>query len=618
MIKNNFLSYPFSLLVLIFILATTLIAIVPTLSQNIDDPNLIVYFNKDAGYRMDIIWRHFSGEVRPSYQGDYEYGLLLAYLADFAKFFLSHFITVTPGTFVFILRFLNLLFWIGALIGLWNFVTRHFASGWQAALAVLVLATRPAFGYSMDGLKPDPIVLFFIIIGLDYCLRFLEDYRNSKIFIAIACSSIALIIKFSGVFLLPAIVASIYFAKRFNKQSKSLFIPEFKMGWLALAFSGLIFSLCSVSVLFFYKRGADNLTWYQEYGLWQSILANRIILYFVIFGIFLIAFSVLLWALGRLGRFKKTFEIFKEINSSFLIVLLIFFGLTLILGFKWVINPQFFSISYYHLMPFAVDDSFKKASSEGILFTYIFDIFLKIKEFGFATFLLFALYLTAEYATFKSSLRKKPLVFFKRIVLAIFIIFFILFIFLSLTRATQVHMLPFIACMLILGFQGVCILAEKLSFNKALKNIFFIFVFLIIGIQIFQGAQSQLKWLSENQGLSKDKFSEFSDWWKANIPDDSKIVSDHHSRVYVPAGYNNIKFFKGYEDNRIDQLKELVASYKPEFVYYNENARGGIGMPVLDEIFPRKNFKLIKVFDSENNSVIGNNKDRFLIYKMYY
>ena len=42
----------------------------PTVANNIDKPNMIPYFNSDDGGFMDLIWYHYSGEKRASFQWD--------------------------------------------------------------------------------------------------------------------------------------------------------------------------------------------------------------------------------------------------------------------------------------------------------------------------------------------------------------------------------------------------------------------------------------------------------------------------------------------------------------------------------------------------------------------
>ncbi|KPK42832.1 MAG: hypothetical protein AMJ78_01170, partial [Omnitrophica WOR_2 bacterium SM23_29] len=134
-------------------IATVLLSL-PTIDNNINDPNMIVYFNTDEGGRMDTAWYYYRGEKRDSFQWDYDYGLEMLYVADFARIILDRFIEFTPGTFVLIFRWLHLIAWVCALIAMWYFVGYHFGNGWQRNLAVFLLGVRPAFSNFSNTLKP--------------------------------------------------------------------------------------------------------------------------------------------------------------------------------------------------------------------------------------------------------------------------------------------------------------------------------------------------------------------------------------------------------------------------------------------------------------------------------
>ena len=156
---------------LIIICASVVAITVPAIGNNIDNPNLIVYFNADEGYLMDLIWSYYSGEIRDSFQLGLDYGLGMIYLSDLSRMVLSKFIEFTPGTFVSILRWIYMLSWIGSLIALWHLVGNHFGKGWMQICAVFLLAVRPAYDYVTNSLKPEPLVLLFMIVGLNYTLK---------------------------------------------------------------------------------------------------------------------------------------------------------------------------------------------------------------------------------------------------------------------------------------------------------------------------------------------------------------------------------------------------------------------------------------------------------------
>ncbi len=206
--------------VLFLVLILSLFLVLPTIHNHINDPNAIVYFNHDEGYQMDLIWSYYRGEIRPSYAGNVDYGLEMVYITDLCRLFFSRFIDFTPGLFVVIMRWLHLMGWLFALVVFWRMVGRHFNRGWQRSASTLLLSVHPAFAYFSNNNKPDFLVLLFMIIGLDYSLRLVERPSKKALLISVASAAIAVIIKFAGVFLLPAIVAALYLGKEGGKGGK--------------------------------------------------------------------------------------------------------------------------------------------------------------------------------------------------------------------------------------------------------------------------------------------------------------------------------------------------------------------------------------------------------------
>src|SRR3989338_3512539 len=175
----------------------------PTIHNNINDPNLIVYFNHDEGMQMDLAWYYYSGVKRPSLQFEADYGLELFYLAALARMALSRFINFEPVTLILILRWIHLIAWILSFIMLARLVTRHFNAKWMAAVAVGLLAVRPGFASLCDNTKPEPLILLLTLAGMDYAMRLIEpEKRRRSLLFAIFFSVAAFLVKYAGIFLL--------------------------------------------------------------------------------------------------------------------------------------------------------------------------------------------------------------------------------------------------------------------------------------------------------------------------------------------------------------------------------------------------------------------------------
>ena len=113
-VKVRFLksAAPHILLGILCVLA--LMACLPCIYRNIEDPNLIVYFSQDEGHLMDHAWFYYTGQKRDSFQFETDYGLELIYLAGLSRAVLSKFILFTPVIFILILRWLNVIFWVAS------------------------------------------------------------------------------------------------------------------------------------------------------------------------------------------------------------------------------------------------------------------------------------------------------------------------------------------------------------------------------------------------------------------------------------------------------------------------------------------------------------------------
>lgn len=611
--KKTFLAKIAYLSPLIFICVATVALVAPTLQYNINDPNLIVYFSHDEGYRMDVIWKYYSGQTRDSYQGDYEYGLSMLYLSDLARILPFNF---TPGTFVLILRWLHLIFWVISFVCLWRLVIYHFGSRWQAALCVIILATRPAFSYFLDTLKPDPIVLFFMIAGLDYTLRIIDHPSRRNLFIAIACSSIALIVKFSGIFLLPAIVIAMFFAKKYKKTKDRIF-QRVKIAQILYLFIGLILIFLPLSPILFYVRKATGRTWYEQFGLWGSLLQNKSILYLILAGIFFILSFAIIWLFNKRRKLEKVMRIVNEINSHAFIVFGIFLGFTLLFGFRWLISPQFFLTTYSEIGPYAFGGALKTISEYGLFSALFSNLLLIIKEFDPIVIILFLFYAIIEMKSMQKNLKFDASRLFKRLILAGFIFPFFLFIFLTMTRVAQLHMLPFIVALSVLSIQGIKMFYDSFVKKQINKRIFlWIACILIIGDISFNG-RAVISAAINKYHQREDVVFELMKWWRENIPIDARIVADHHLRVYIPAEYKNIRIFKGYQTDRVEQLRNLVNGYHPQLIYYYEGQCGGEPLPPIYKMLPDKKVNLFKSFESKGQYQ-REPGGKFVIYEVLY
>lgn len=594
----------------------TVFLVAPLMNRNVDDPNLIAYFDHDEAFIMDSVWYYYSGEKRESFQYESDYGVELLYLSDFSRRFLSKFLDLTPGIFVLFLRWLHLAFWIAALLALWRLMRHHFGGYWQALWVVFLLAVSPAFPYLIRNLKPESIVLFFMILGLDYLLRFISRPSWKNLLIIVACASVATLIKFAGIFLLPVTVMAMYFVKP-DKENQTKTFPTLKIAWIFPAVIGLIFVALPLVIIFFYVRQTSGLTWYKQFGLWNSLFYSTEILYFLIGGVLLIGFSFMLKILNRSKsrRLKNANSRIQLLLSYSTIVLFLFVLFSVLFGLRWIANPKYF---------IQTCATFGKEAQINIISTYgagfmlaSFKFFLdKIKEFGHFIFISFILYLLMEIKSKFKSLKQERVDFFKRLILAIFVLEGIACMCLPI-RFSRHHMLPFFIASAILIVQTIRMVYLSKEIKTCQKNIllsFFITAMVITSLQNVKISTNSIRYLYH---WREDVVFDISRWWRKHYSLNTSIVADHPVNAYLPSEYKNAVFLK-FQKDKLEQLRNLVNIHKPQLVYYNSRSDGANTMPPIKEILPNNEVRLVASFNGASKYYKRDSYSSYLVYEIKY
>jgi len=601
----------------IFLIAACVFALslaVPSIKYNIDDPEMITYMNLDEGELMDLCWYYYSGEKRASFLWEEDYGLEMPYVMDLCRMVPKKVHEFTPGELVLLVRVIHLAGWILALIALWSLVGRHFGKGWKQAVAVALLAVRPAFGYFLNNMKPEPLVLFFMIVGLDYTLRIIDEPRRKNVIIAVLFASAAFLVKYAGVFILPAVVAAIYMTSKRYK---------FRFAWSLPAMAGAAVIVFALYIIFFYIRKATGNTWYADEGLAGSLLHNRYVALSVIFGIVMIAVSAVLLALER-SRNAKIAGIstaVNGVNSAAIAVIGIFTVISAALGIKWLLQPKLFMLSHSWLAPTFINTAPDVIPEKGFICPYAAGIFERLVQLDMIVFAAFVYYITVEISGLKSgrvetgdAAGKK-----KRAVLCVFLAPFFAMALLPL-NLRQHHMLPFFAVMSVLSIQGVSMAVKKdASAPGRVRAVIAVFA-LLFAADIAINGSALVRERVYRFGQKHDVAYEIKDWMKTSIGDDTAVAADHYIRSYIPGRLRNVKtFYSGYFDkDPAAELQGIVDREKPEFIYYNEGTGGGAALPPIGELLPGIKTETARVFDSSGRRYVRSQGDRFVVYKVIY
>lgn len=615
--KNKISINSAAWLVLIAVCAANLFTALPIIGNNINDPGLIAYFNHDEGYIMDLLWYYYSGQKSPSYQYDRDYGLEFRYLSDFARIVLSKFFAITPGTFVLILRWLNLITWILSIIALWFLMRRHFGPAWYTPAAVLLLGTSPAFAALCGNSKPDSLTLLLMLIGLHYALRITESPRPVLVFAAAVFASAAFLVKYVGIFLLPAIVAAMSFSAAGDTDKKAAF-PVFRFSHLLPAACGLPFMALPPIIIFLYRRRTSGLTWYEEYGFWQSIANNKELAYFMVFGIFLVVISIgtlLLKKLPASPRAGHFTDIVGRINSNGITAAGFFVISCLVMGFRWILRPSLFIDLCAQTGRDAFGYTAAPSASTGLFLVSIADNLKNVDSIFFALILI---YIIIEFSRRRHSLIHERGLYFKRLTLAVFILPILPYA-VTGARLAQHHLLPFFAAAIILALEGIRMLLQSVETRAFAK-----------GAVVALTAAAIICMAAQNMARSGEAFAylyhqrddvifDVVKWMRENCPRDARILADHPTRAYLPPEYTNARAIRSLtESGRVEEMGRAILDFKPDFIYYNTSIDRRFVTPPMEEIAPGLDVKLAASFDGTNRRYQRWKAPKYMIYRASY
>lgn len=589
----------------------------PSMDKNIDDPNMIVYFNHDEGYLMDMAWRYYSAQKLPSYQYEGDYGLELVYVAAFARAVLSKFMDVRPGTFVLLVRWLHLLAWVAALLAVWGLVLRHFGKAWQAFAVTTLLDIKLATIYLVNPMKPDPLVIFFMIIGINCAMGIIGSRPRRSLVLAAACASCAFIIKFSGIFLLPMIVAAMYLYSKYDAKTAAVF-PRFKAAWIFPALCGIPLLALPLAIIFLYHRRVVNATWYEQFGFTGALMRNDAVLYIMAAGLFalLISLVCLVFRKAKAARLHSIGKALDEINSFSLIVSAIFGAFFLVFGFGWLLNPRHFLELYAITGREAFGYAQPGAISHNWIAAIITNFFNNVRHFDAAIFFLFFVYIALEFGLRRRMAGAERQLFLKRGAMIVFLLPYSLYM-CSGGRVALQHTLPFFVVMAILAFEGARMLFDMLAPRRSLALAAIIGVACIFAVTVAQDGMAMMAVAAEKGRQNEDVVFDIIRWWRGNCPAETRIVAAHPTRAYLPPEYKNVKFLAFQLDDAA-QLKKLIADFKPEIVYYNTRPGGKPELPSIEVIVPGADAELVASFDNNGRAYARFPTARFVIYKMRY
>ncbi len=205
-----------------------------TVFNNLNDAGLIAWFSHDEIYVLDLLQYYRTGQYNPdTFQGFYDYGLYYRYVAGLFEVLGRHGIDISPGIALGIIRLLNLISGLLAVVVFWRLLVRHFGTGIPSVIALLGLALSPSFVWHLDFAKPEPVILLVMVLGLDYTLRIVDEPSRRHLILATALAALGAVIKVIGVFLLPGIVLAAW-------KKRKYFLDGWKLPAILMCALGLV------------------------------------------------------------------------------------------------------------------------------------------------------------------------------------------------------------------------------------------------------------------------------------------------------------------------------------------------------------------------------------------
>jgi len=133
------------------------------------------------------------------------YGQLYFNIALLPLFLMAYFTEISEQHIIVVLRFVSTVFAIGT-ITITFFLARHYfgrLAGWLSAFLLSIVPWK--FLQLSIVSHPDILQLFFLVLGMYFCCRLVEENNRNWIIWASISAGLAFACKYSGIFLLPII-----------------------------------------------------------------------------------------------------------------------------------------------------------------------------------------------------------------------------------------------------------------------------------------------------------------------------------------------------------------------------------------------------------------------------
>lgn len=527
--------------------------IVWTASENL---RIVSVFNADEAHHLQMMKDAISQRSPKLEFGNY--GQLYFNIALLPLFLMAFFVRVSEQQIIVLLRLIPTLFAIATIGGTFVLTRRYFGrfAAWLAAFLLSIVPLK--FLESSVVSHPDIPQLFFLVLGVYFCCRFIEEGNFKWVTWASAFAGLAFATKYGGVFLLPIIWTTLVVKIMGNEDgqleintARFALAARFVIG--AVGFVCVIFGIIITPELVGSYLAADGRI--EDASKIQFLYSARVIIIFI--GCTLLILVILRFIWRAIEQRPKIVTCLKKVALS-----LTTFGLAFFLTSPFSFYRLSFLKGVYFEARHTAFGHWFKANSVGLMWfsmllsPQMLDIFI----LGLATI---SLILTA-YKTARN--RWKSPILSPESLMWIWIIFYMSFLILRVNLYSMAYVLPVIPFLIILSTVPVSRAVEYASTQlprKPMTVLFVVIALIIAGVELPRSLSGLYKY--RRSIISREEKSvslQAGKWLAENYPASTRILFDYYS--YVPPSFLDVHDTWG---GTIEILEEL----KPDIVIVNKS-----------------------------------------------
>jgi Dolichyl-phosphate-mannose-protein mannosyltransferase. len=560
------------LIILFFLVLPVFWFSFPAVFHGIDNLGMLTHFDPDEAELIKFSAKIFQHGLVPMDGYYFAYPQLFYYIAG---------LLLGPYTFIFgvdhtviaaVLRSMNVASIALMVIGVYFFVKRFFKSKINAVLTCFLLATTPQYLWWTVNSRPHPLENLFILAIFYYSFRIIEKYRKDLLMGAIIFTSLAMSVKYGGIFLIPVIWAACIWNIAGQDSGHLQEYLKVRIRLIYVLCSSIFICIAGVAISGFYLYGVyeKTLRKFNVNSLSDFLLMRHtrlIILFFalvcIVNGIWLRA-NILSDKLIKNRMQAGKDHWFLYVNKSFYVLIALsgtVFTLFLIL------NPTFWIFPGESLKAFLYQSALTSAGTSlqlGVKETIVgsgasawFQMLsgdLLLTPWVTA---LFCVYLLFEGFYARQNWQDNREALFKRVLLLIYIVslFPVLFIFVS--HRAHHYLLPLLFPIYALVTFTMLELIKKIKrpyFKAAAVLAYALILFMAVSDHISKA--TGLRHIKLERSSSADTGVVIGKWLERNYPANIKIWKDYIS-FYVPPKFADVYLPIKVRDINAEELKKI-------------------------------------------------------------